>query len=236
MPFDLTVAPLMRATLLKLAENDHVLILNTHHIISDGWSLGVLSQRNGGAVRSVCSRVVLRRCRNWRSSMRTTRCGSASFLSGETLEKQLAYWKQQLAGAPASLDLPTDHPRPAVQTYRGAHQAVVLPKELLDSLRKLSRNQGVTLFMTLLAAFDVLLSRYSGQQDMVVGTPIAGRNRAEVEKLIGFFVNTLVLRTDLSGDPSFRELLARVRETAMGAYAHQELPFEKLVEELKPGA
>ena len=156
------------------------------------------------------------------------------FLAGEILDKQLAFWKEQLAGAPASLDLPTDHPRPPMQTYRGSRQSVVLPKSLLDALLALSRKEGVTLFMTLLAAFDVLLSRYSGQQDGVVGTPIAGRNRAEVEKLIGFFANTLVMRTDLSGDPTFRELLTRVRETAMGAYAHQDVPFEKLVEELKP--
>src|SRR5208337_273253 len=146
----------------------------------------------------------------------------------------LAYWKQQLSGAPPSLDLPTDHPRPPELTYRGSRQSVILPKTLLDNLLGLSHKEGVTLFMTLLAAFDVLLSRYSGQPDVVVGTPIAGRNRAEVEKLIGFFANTLVMRTDLSGDPTFRGLLARVRETAMGAYAHQDLPFEKLVEELKP--
>ena len=159
---------------------------------------------------------------------------AAGFLSGETLDKQIAYWKQHLAGAPASLDLPTDHARPPVQTFRGSQRTVILPKELLDCVREASRNQGVTLFMTLLAAFDVLLARYSGQQDIVIGTPIAGRNRAGVEKLIGFFVNTLVMRTDLSGDPTFRELLGRVRETAMGAYAHQDLPFEKLVEELQP--
>jgi non-ribosomal peptide synthetase component F len=156
------------------------------------------------------------------------------FLSGEVLDKQLAYWKQHLAGAPASLDLPTDRPRPPVQTHRGARETVILPIELLDSVRQLSRQEGATLFMTLLAAFNVLLARYSGQQDVVIGTPIAGRNRAEVERLIGFFVNTLVMRTDVSGNPSFRELLARVRETAMGAYAHQDLPFEKLVEEIKP--
>ncbi len=232
-PFDLTVAPLMRATLLKLAENDHVLLLNTHHIISDGWSVGVLLREMASLYESFSA--------NGPSALPELAVQYADyamwqreFLSGEILEKQLAYWKQQLAGAPSSLDLPTDHPRPPVESSRGALQAVVLPKELLDSLRKFSRNEGVTLFMTLLAAFDVLLSRYSGQQDVVVGTPIAGRNRAEVEKLIGFFANTLVLRTDLSGDPSFRGLLARVRETAMGAYAHQELPFERLVEELNP--
>ena len=232
-PFDLTAAPLMRATLLKLADGDHVLLLNTHHIISDGWSLGVLLREMASLYESFAA--------NSAPTLPELAVQYADFavwqrefLTGEILDKQLAYWKQQLAGAPASLDLPTDNPRPPVESSRGALQAVVLPKELLDSLRKFSRNEGVTLFMTLLAAFDVLLSRYSGQQDVVVGTPIAGRNRAEVEKLIGFFANTLVLRTDLSGDPSFRELLARVRETAMGAYAHQDLPFEKLVEELNP--
>ena len=156
------------------------------------------------------------------------------FLAGEVLDRQLTYWKEHLAGAPASLDLPTDHPRPAVQTFRGSQQTVVLPKELLDSLKKFGRDEGATLFMTLLAAFEVLLARYSGQEDIVVGTADSRTHHAEVESLIGFFVNTLVLRTDLSGNPSFRELLGRVRETAMGAYAHQDLPFEKLVEELKP--
>ena len=159
---------------------------------------------------------------------------AAGLPAGETLEKQLAYWKQHLAGGARQPGLPTDHARPPVQTYRGSHRDRVLPKDLLDCVRELSRAKASTLFMTLLAAFDVLLARYSGQQDIVVGTPIAGRNRAEVEKLIGFFVNTLVMRTDLSGDPSFGELLGRVRETAMGAYAHQDLPFEKLVEELRP--
>jgi len=232
-PFDLSVAPLLRAKLFRLADDDHVLVLNTHHVISDGWSLGILSQELYALYEAFAEdqpsplpelAVQYADYAVWQRD----------FLSGETLDKQLAYWKEHLSGAPASLDLPTDYPRPPVQTYRGARETVILPNELLDSIRQLSRSESATLFMTLLTAFNVLMSRYSGQQDVVVGSPIAGRNRAEVEKLIGFFVNTLVMRTDLSGNPSFRELLARVRESAMGAYSHQDLPFEKLVEELKP--
>jgi len=232
-PFDLTVAPLLRAKLLKLADDDHVLVLVTHHSISDGWSLSLFAQELAALYEAFAA--------NMSSPLLELPVQYADyavwqrdFLSGETLERQLAYWKHHLAGAPASLDLPTDYPRPPLQTYNGSRQTVVLPRSLTDSVNSLSREQGVTLFMMLLAAFNVLLSRYSCQEDVVVGTPIAGRNRAEIEKLIGFFANTLVMRTDLSGDPTFRELLARVRETAMGAYAHQDLPFEKLVEELKP--
>jgi non-ribosomal peptide synthetase component F len=155
------------------------------------------------------------------------------WLSGERLEQQLAYWRAQLAELP-QLALPTDRPRPSVQSFRGAVQPLALPARLTAALRALSRTEGTTLFMTLLAAFQSLLARYSGQDDIVVGTPIAGRNRAELEPLIGFFVNSLVLRSDLSGNPSFRELLARVREVALAAYAHQDLPFEMLVEDLQP--
>ena len=155
------------------------------------------------------------------------------WLRGEVLEEQLGYWKEQLAELPV-LELPTDHPRPAVQTHRGARRSLTLPESLTQALKELSRQEGTTLFMVLLGAFQVLLSRYSGQEDIAVGTPIAGRTRAETEELIGFFVNTLVMRTDLSGDPSFREVLSRVREVALGAYDHQDLPFEKLVEELQP--
>ena len=231
--FDLTAAPLIRATLLRLAADDHVLLMNTHHSACDGWSLGLFSHELASLYEAFAADLP--------SPLADLPVQYADFavwqrdyLAGGTLDRELTYWKQQLAGAPATLDLPTDHPRPPMMTYRGSRQSVVLPKPLLDDLLRLSRREGVTLFMTLLAAFDVLLSRYSGQAEIVVGTPIAGRNRAEVEKLIGFFANTLVMRTDLSGDPSFRELLARVRETSMGAYTHQDVPFEKLVEELKP--
>ena len=155
-------------------------------------------------------------------------------LRGEVLERQLAYWRERLAGAPELLELPTDHPRPAVQTFRGASERIELPGELLERLRALGRSEGATLFMVVLSAFQVLLSKYSGSEDIVVGSPVAGRTREEVAGLIGFFVNTLVLRTDLGGDPTFREVLRRVREVTLGAYEHQELPFEKLVAELQP--
>jgi non-ribosomal peptide synthetase component F len=156
------------------------------------------------------------------------------WLQGEVLETELSYWREQLGGELPVLELPTDRVRPAVQSYRGAQLAFHLSKDLSQSLHELSRQHGCTLFMTLLAAFQTLLYRYSGQEEIAVGSPIAGRNRVEIEKLIGFFVNTLVLRTDLSGGPTFVELLKRVREVALGAYAHQEVPFEKLVEELQP--
>src|SRR5262249_29546051 len=156
------------------------------------------------------------------------------WLSGEVLERQLGYWRAQLAGAPAVLELPSDRVRPAVQSFRGSQQTFVLSERLTTRLNELSRREEVTLFMTLLAAFKALLYRYTGQTDIVVGSPIAGRNFVETEELIGFFINTLVLRTDFAGDPTFRELLGRVREVALGAYLHQDVPFEKLVEELQP--
>ena len=156
------------------------------------------------------------------------------WLQGEVLDRQLAYWRDRLAGAPPLLDLPTDHPRPAVQDHAGAAYSFVVTKSVAERLVGLGRQEGATLFMVLLAGFQLLLSRYSGQTDICVGTPIANRRRLELEGLIGFFVNTLVLRTDLSGDPNFRGLLARVREMALGAQAHQDLPFERLVEALQP--
>src|SRR5205085_1923444 len=156
------------------------------------------------------------------------------WLQGAVLETQLAYWKQQLAGAPAVLELPADRPRPPVRTFRSASQSLVLSPVLGEAVRGFSRRKGVTLFMTLLAAFKVLLSRYTGQDDIVVGAPIAGRSRAETQGLIGFFLNTLVLRTDLAGDPSFEQVLERVRAMTVGAYAHQDLPFEHLLEALQP--
>ena len=156
------------------------------------------------------------------------------WLQGEVLEQQVGYWKERLAGAPAALDLPTDRARPAVQSFKGAVHGFALSKELTTALAQLARSEGATLYMVLLAAFQALLGRWSGQEDIVVGTPIAGRTHRETEGLIGFFVNMLALRTDMRGDPSFRVLLERVKEAALGAYAHQDLPFEKLVEELQP--
>jgi non-ribosomal peptide synthetase component F len=155
-------------------------------------------------------------------------------LQGEVLEKLLHYWKERLADAPSALNLPTDHPRPTVQAYRGVRHPFRLPDGLAEAVRTLSRQHGCTPFIVLLAAFQALLLRYSGQDDFCVGSPIAGRDRPEVKGLVGIFVNTLVLRADLSDNPSFAELLDRVRKTCLGAYAHQELPFERLVEELRP--
>lgn len=232
-PFDLSHSPLIRATLLRIAEDDHALILTMHHIVSDRWSMGVLAEELG--------RLYAAFAQGKPSPLQELTIQYADFaawqrswLQGAALDEQLTYWKGQLTGAPAVLEFPTNRPRPAVQTFRGATTSRILPKELIRRLTALSQSEGVTLFMTLLAAFQTLLSRYSGQEDIVVGSPIANRNYAEVEPLIGFFVNTLALRTDLSGDPTFQGLLARVKESALLAYAHQDIPFEKLVEELQP--
>jgi len=232
-PFDLAKGPLFRAKLLRLAEEEHLLVVTMHHIVSDGWSVEVF-------------------LRELTALYEAFRLGKPSplpelpiqyadyalwqqnWLRGEVLESQLAYWKKKLAGIPALLELPTDRPRAAAHSMRGASINAVLPPDLHQRLNALARSQGATLFMTLLAAFHALLSRYTGQEDIPVGSPIAGRTQVETEGLIGFFVNTLVLRGDLSADPSFLELLARVRETALEAYAHQDFPFEKLVEELQP--
>jgi len=232
-PFSLSQGPLVRAALIRLAEQSHVLLWTMHHIISDGWSMGVLVREVGALYAAFAA--------GQPSPLPELSIQYADFaawqrrwLSGEVLDAQLAYWKKKFAGAPPALELPTDRPRPPVQTFRGAALPVQLPRALSDALVAFSREEGVTLFMTLLAAFQALLSRYTGQDDIVVGSPIAGRTRAEVEPLIGFFINTLVLRADLSGEPTFRELVRRVREVTLGAYTHQDVPFEKLVEELEP--
>ncbi|HEX2201844.1 MAG TPA: non-ribosomal peptide synthase/polyketide synthase [Longimicrobium sp.] len=232
-PFDLTAGPLFRASLLRLGADEHVLLVCIHHIVSDGWSTGVLLRElsslyaayvAGGASPLAELPVQYADFAAWQREQ----------LRGEALERQIAYWKGRLAGAPALLELPTDRPRPAVQTYRGAREHFELPGALLDRLEALARGEGATLYMVLLGAFQLLLSKYSGSEDVVVGSPIAGRTRPEVEGLIGFFANTLVLRTDVSGDPAFRALVARVRDVTLGAYEHQEVPFEKLVAELQP--
>ena len=231
-PFDLEAGPLLRVQLLRLAAEEHLLLLNVHHIVSDGWSMGVLWRElaadytafvNGQPPDLPRLPIQYADYAVWQRE----------WLQGEVLERQLGYWKEKLADL-STLELPTDRPRPPVPSNQGAHLTFDLPEPLTQALRELSRREGTTLFMTLLAAFQVLLHRYSGQEDIAVGTPIAGRGRTELEGLIGFFVNTLVLRSDLSGNPAFTELLARVRETALGAYTHQDLPFEKLVEELAP--
>ncbi len=232
-PFDLKRGPLIRARLLRLSELEHVLLLTLHHIVADGWSLGVLLTDLMAfyEAKTTASRAVPTDLPIQYGDFAVWQRQS---LQGDSLDRQLAYWKQRLAGATATLDLPTDHPRPAVQTFRGALCPFELTPGLVSAVRALSKREGCTPFMILLAAFEAVLHRYTGQDDLCVGTPIAGRNRAETEGLVGFFVNTLVLRGDLSGDPSFSALLARVREDCLGAYAHQELPFERLVEELRP--
>jgi amino acid adenylation domain-containing protein/FkbH-like protein len=232
-PFDLSTGPLLRATVLRLSDQEHVLLCTMHHIISDGWSMGVLI-RELTTLYEAYSHSEPSRLPELNIQYADYAHWQREWLQGEVLERQLSYWKQQLAGAPAVLELPADYPRPALQTFRGAHQSLTFSPELTTALKALTQREGVTLFMALLAAFEILLSRYSRQDEIIIGTPIAGRNRAETESLVGFFVNTLVLRTDLSGNPTFAELLKRVREVALGAYAHQDVPFELLVEELQP--
>jgi amino acid adenylation domain-containing protein len=232
-PFDLEHGPLLRVLLLRLSDDTEQLVVTMHHIVSDGWSLDVFGRelralydaRTGGAACELPPLAI--QYADFAVWQRT-------WLSGEVLDSQLAYWTRQLRSASGVLALPTDRPRPAIQSFRGASQQIRLPRALADALKALSHREGVTVFMCLLGAFSVLLHRYTGQDDLVVGTPVAGRTRAETAPLIGFFVNALALTTDLSGDPSFQALLARVREVALGAYAHQDLPFEKLVEALQP--
>ena len=231
-PFDLAKGPLLRVQLLKLDDTEHILLLTMHHIIADGWSLGVLIAELGALYSAFTSGqpcplsplpVQYADFTDWQRQ----------WLQGEVLTTQLTYWRQQLHDL-SVLNLPTDRPRPPIQSYRGATQYLQLSLSLSQSLQLLSQQQGVTLFITLLAAFQTLLYRYTDQEDIAVGSPIANRNRREIEGLIGFFVNSLVLRTDFSGNPTFQELLQRVREVALGAYAHQDLPFERLVEKLQP--
>ncbi|WP_164003015.1 non-ribosomal peptide synthetase, partial [Pyxidicoccus caerfyrddinensis] len=232
-PFSLAQGPLLRALLLKLTDTEHVLLLNLHHIVSDGWSMGVLV-REVAALYEAFSQGQSSPLPELPVQYSDFAAWQRQWLQGETLEAQFSYWRQQLAGAPQVLELPTDRPRPAVQSYRGAILSRLMPKTLARALQSLCQREGVTSFMALLAGFQSLLSRYSGQTDVVVGTDIAGRTHADTEGLIGFFVNQLVMRGDLSGDPTFRELLGRTRQVTLGAYAHQDVPFEELVRVLNP--
>ena len=231
-PFDLSQVPLLRSGLFMMGADDHVLPFTMHHIVSDGWSMAVLTRE----VVTLYEKLV----QGQASSLPELAVQYADFaawqrawLQGEELEIQLDYWKRQLEGAPTLLSLPTDRPRPKVQSFHGANQSTLLPAELSAALRGLGQRQGATLFMVLLTAFKLLLRHATGQEDVVVGTDVANRNRAETEPLIGFFVNQLVLRTDLSGDPTFLEVLDRVRRVVLEANAHQDLPFDKLVEALR---
>jgi amino acid adenylation domain-containing protein len=232
-PFDLAKQTLVRATLVVLSETEHILLLCMHHIVSDGWSMGVFVQElaalyNAYLIGQPANLALLP------IQYADFAIWQRKWLVGDVLQRQLSYWLQQLKDAPALLVLPTDRPRPAVQTFAGAYQDFALSVELTQGLMQLSQQQGCTLFMTLLAAYDVLLYRYTGTEDILVGTPIANRDRSEIEGLIGFFVNTLVMRSNLSENPSFLSLLTRVRSMALSAYAHQNLPLEMLVEALQP--
>ncbi|MBD2041488.1 non-ribosomal peptide synthetase [Microcoleus sp. FACHB-672] len=236
-PFNLKAGPLIRVTLLQMDAAESLLLLNLHHIVADGWSMGVLIREIGVLYPAFAAKNAKLSNSPALPELPIQYADFAEWqrewLRDSVQETQLAYWRQQLEGI-EMLNLPTDRPRPAVPTYRGAKQLWVLPPALSEALEALSSRQGVTLFITLLAAFQTLLYRYTGAEDIAIGSPIAGRNRSEIESLIGFFVNSLVLRTNLSGNPTFLELLSRVKEVALGAYAHQDLPFEKLVEELHP--
>ncbi|HLM58538.1 MAG TPA: amino acid adenylation domain-containing protein [Pyrinomonadaceae bacterium] len=232
-PFDLSTGPLLRVKLLLLSEDEHILLLTMHHIISDGWSIGIFIREMAALYEAYAS--------GRPSPFPQPPLQYADYalwqrerMQAGALDGQLSYWKQTLAGAPALLELPTDRPRPPAQSFSGAKQALVIPRSLTEALRAVSERANATLYMTLLAAFKVLLYRYTGQPDIVVGASVTGRDRPELESSIGFFVNTLPLRAGLDGNPTFGELLGRVRAATLGAYDHQEVPFEKLVEVLQP--
>src|SRR6185369_15892014 len=232
-PFDLSRGPLARTILLRLEAEHHVALFTIHHIVADGWSMGVLVAELTELYRALIAAeppslpdlpIQYTDYAVWQRRR----------LAGEVLEDRLRWWRRRLAGAPHVLDLPTDRPRPAVQSLRGAQQTFALPAGLSTSLHELSRREGATLFMTLASLFATLLSRLTAAEDLLFGSPIAGRDQTQTERLIGMFVNTLVLRAGMAGDPAFREVLGRMREMTLGAYAHQDLPFEKLVDSLQP--
>uniref|UniRef100_UPI001CFB66A7 condensation domain-containing protein n=1 Tax=Pseudomonas sp. AF03-9 TaxID=2849867 RepID=UPI001CFB66A7 len=232
-PFDLQHGALLRVNLLNLGEDEHVLVLVQHHIVSDGWSMGVMVQElmqlyaaysNGQDCQLAALPIQYADYALWQRR----------WMEAGEKERQLSYWREQLGGSQPVLELPFDHPRPARQSYRGARQDVALEPALVAGLKALAQREGVTLFMLLLASFQTLLYRYSGQSDIRIGVPTANRNRAETERLIGFFVNTQVLKADLDGQMTFRQLLAQVKERTLQAQSHQDLPFEQLVEALQP--
>ncbi len=232
-PFDLRRGPLVRAEIVILSDEEHMLLTTLHHIVSDGWTRGILNRE----IQALYAAFV----DDKPSPLPELAIHYADYaawqkgwLTGEVLDRQIAYWKRQLEGAPQAIELPTDKPRPAVQRFRGARAHVMLSKEASRALKDLCRREGVTLFMVLLGALDVLLHRWTGQDDVVVGTSVTNRSRLETDKIIGFFINALVLRVSLGDDPTFSDLLQRVRETCLGAYAHEDMPFERLVQEIAP--
>jgi hypothetical protein len=231
--FDLAKDFLLRTYLLRLAEQSHLLVVSMHHIVCDGWSIQILSDEI-----KILYQVFLRGESSPLAELPVQYADFAAWqqqqLNGEKLEQQLSYWKQRLAGSPDVLELPTDRPRPLISSHRGASKRFALPLPLLKSLRQLSRKERVTMFMTLLAAFKILLFKYSEREDIVVGTSNTDRPRSDIKNLIGCFITVVVLRTDLSGDPSFREVLKRVRDVVLEAFANPDVPFEKLVEVLRP--
>ena len=232
-PFDLRAGPLLRVGLVRLAAETHLQLLTIHHIVADGWSVGVLVGELSAAYAAYAA--------GGEPSLPELPIQYADYaewqrtwLTGARLEAQLAYWKEQLAGAPSLLELPADRPRPAMLSPRGGSRSRLLPAALIAAAKALAQQEGATLFMTLLAGFYVLLHRYRGQEDLCVGTPVAGRTRPELEPLIGCFINTLVLRADLRGEPTFRTLLQHVRDITLSAFAHQDAPFELVVDAVQP--
>ena len=232
-PFNLSESPLLRAHLVRLAPETHVLLVTTHHIVFDGWSLGVFYRELSalyGSLTGAGTNGQARPLPELSIAFADFAYWQRQWLQENPLDRELAYWKRKLDGAPMALDLPTDHPRPAVQTFNGSAKFFSLPAELTDRLNRCARQQGVTLYMLLLAAFQALLHRYSGQETILVGSPVAGRNRRETENLIGLFLNTVALRADMTGETVFADLLQQVKRSALEAFAHQDLPFEKVVE------
>ncbi|MEO5574486.1 MAG: condensation domain-containing protein, partial [Gammaproteobacteria bacterium] len=232
-PFDLTTGPLLRTTLLHLGEQRHILLLTIHHVVSDAWSMSVFFKELATLYEAFSTDrpsplpdlpIQYADFSQWQRA----------YLQGETLNVQLGYWKRQLQDLPSRLELPTDRAHSTPPEVSGASQSLTLPQVMSDSLNVLNRRASVTVYMSLLAVFALLLSRYTGQRDIVLGSPSAGRTRIETEGLIGFFINNLVLRIDISGNPTFISLLTLVRTVTLDAYTHQDIPFEKLVEELQP--
>jgi hypothetical protein len=232
-PFDLSCAPLLRLALVRLGDREHILLMTMHHLVCDAWSIGVFMRELVACYNSFTT--------DSSPALPALPVQYVDFavwqrnkLTGAPFQRQLEYWRDKLAGAPAVIKLPTDRPRAAVRSFQGARRSFSITKEIREKLKTLARTERATLFMMLLTSFQSLLSCLANEDDIVVGSPVAGRNRPETEALIGYFVNTLVLRADLSGDPSFRESLRRTRETALGAFVNQDVPFEKLVEDLNP--